>query len=109
MSIAGALRLFRVSPKHPVGQGHLAVHLRELRARLMIVAVTIVLGIVVAWFFYDLTFQLLKETGPLIDGSQRSESTAEVLRFGSRTQPWRWCGTWRWVCRSGSLSLSPRA
>ena len=62
MSIAGALRLFRVSPQHPVGpdgQVALADHLRELRARLMIVAVTLVLGIVVAWFFYDQTFALL--------------------------------------------------
>ena len=82
MSIAGALRLFRVSPKHPVGpdgQMALADHLRELRARLMIVAVTIVLGIVVAWFFYDRTFQLL------LDPDNEARKTLEAR--GVETQP----------------------
>ena len=82
MSIAGALRLFRVSPKHPVGpdgQMALADHLRELRARLMIVAVTIVLGIVVAWFFYDRTFQLL------LDPYNEARKTLEER--GVETQP----------------------
>ena len=82
MSIAGALRLFRVSPKHPVGpdgQMALADHLRELRARLMIVAVTIVLGIVVAWFFYDRTFQLL------LDPYNEARKTLEAR--GVETQP----------------------
>ena len=62
MSIAGALRLFRVRPKHPIGpagQMALADHLRELRARLLIIATTLVVGIVVAWFFYEQTFGLL--------------------------------------------------
>ena len=62
MSIAGALRLFLVRPKNPVGpegQMALADHLRELRARLMVIATTLVLGIVVAWFFYEQTFGLL--------------------------------------------------
>ncbi len=82
MSIAGALRLFRVSPKHPVGpdgQMALADHLRELRARLMIIAVTIVLGIVVAWFFYDLTFQLL------LNPYEAARKTLEAR--GVETQP----------------------
>ena len=82
MSIAGALRLFRVSPKHPVGpdgQMALADHLRELRARQMIIAVTIVLGIVVAWFFYDLTFQLL------LDPYNEARKTLEAR--GVETQP----------------------
>ena len=82
MSIAGALRLFRVSPKHPVGpdgQMALADHLRELRARLMSVAVTIVLGIVVAWFFYDRTFQLL------LDPYNEARKTLEAR--GVETQP----------------------
>ncbi len=50
------LRLFRVQPKHSVGPGGqmaLADHLRELRARVMTVSVVLVVGIVVAWFFYD--------------------------------------------------------
>lgn len=82
MSIAGALRLFRVSPKHPVGpdgQMALADHLRELRARQMIIAVTIVLGIVVAWFFYDRTFQLL------LDPYNEARKTLEAR--GVETQP----------------------
>ena len=37
----------------------LADHLRELRARLLNVAVVLVIGIVVAWFFYDQLFSLL--------------------------------------------------
>ena len=37
----------------------LADHLRELRARLLNVAVVLVAGIVVAWFFYDQLFALL--------------------------------------------------
>jgi sec-independent protein translocase protein TatC len=56
MSIVGVLRLFRVEPKHPVGpegQMALADHLRELRARVMVATVTVFVGMVVAWFFYD--------------------------------------------------------
>jgi sec-independent protein translocase protein TatC len=82
MSIAGALRLFRVSPKHPVGpdgQMALADHLRELRARLMIVAVTLVLGIAVAWFFYDQTFALL------LNPYEAARETLEAR--GVETQP----------------------
>ncbi|MGA9746473.1 MAG: twin-arginine translocase subunit TatC [Nocardioides sp.] len=50
------LRLFRVQPKNaigPDGQMALADHLRELRARVMTVMLVLVVGIVVAWFFYD--------------------------------------------------------
>jgi sec-independent protein translocase protein TatC len=39
----------------------LADHLRELRARLLRVVTILVVGIVVAWFFYDLLFALLLE------------------------------------------------
>ncbi len=39
----------------------LADHLRELRARLLRVAVLLVVGIVVAWFFYDQLFALIYE------------------------------------------------
>ncbi len=62
MSIVGVLRLFRVKPKHPIGpQGEMALadHLRELRARVMVAAVALVVGIVVAWFFYDQLNSLL--------------------------------------------------
>jgi sec-independent protein translocase protein TatC len=39
----------------------LADHLRELRARLLRVSVLLVVGIVVAWFFYDQLFALIYE------------------------------------------------
>ncbi|MGI8901524.1 MAG: twin-arginine translocase subunit TatC [Nocardioides sp.] len=62
INAAGVLRLFRVTPLQPVGpDGRMALadHLRELRARLLIVAVALIVGIVVAWFFYDPLFNLL--------------------------------------------------
>ncbi len=64
ITAAGALRLFRVTPLRPGGSdGRMALadHLRELRARLLIVAVALIVGIVVAWFFYDPLFNLLLE------------------------------------------------
>ena len=63
MSFAGVLRLFRVKPHNPVGPGGqmaLADHLRELRARTLVVAVVLVVGIVVAWFFYEPLFAVLQ-------------------------------------------------
>lgn len=39
----------------------LADHLRELRARLLMVSVSLVVGIVVAWFFYDALFGLIRD------------------------------------------------
>ena len=43
------------------GRMALADHLRELRARLLRVAVLLTVGIVVAWFFYDQLFALIYE------------------------------------------------
>ena len=74
MSIVGVLRLFRVEPKHPVGpegQMALADHLRELRARVMIATVTLFVGMVVAWFFYDDLNNLL------LDPYRRAQETLE--------------------------------
>ena len=62
MSAAGVVRLFRTKPQHPVGaDGRMALadHLRELRARLLLVTLVLTIGIVVAWFFYDQLFNLL--------------------------------------------------
>jgi sec-independent protein translocase protein TatC len=62
MTAAGVLRLFRTTPQHPVGEdGRMALsdHLRELRARLLLVTVVLTVGIVVAWFFSDQLFNLL--------------------------------------------------
>jgi sec-independent protein translocase protein TatC len=61
---AGVLRLFRATPQHPVGpDGRMALadHLRELRARLLLVSVALVVGIVVAWFFYDALFGIIRD------------------------------------------------
>jgi sec-independent protein translocase protein TatC len=62
MTAAGVIRLFRTKPQQPVGaDGRMALadHLRELRARLLLVTLALTIGIVVAWFFYDQLFNLL--------------------------------------------------
>ena len=62
MTAAGVLRLFRTKPQQPIGaDGRMALadHLRELRARLLLVTLALTIGIVVAWFFYDQLFNLL--------------------------------------------------
>lgn len=64
MSLTGVLGLFRTTPKNPVGpDGRMALadHLRELRGRLLKVAVMLVVGVVVAFFFYDQLFSLIYE------------------------------------------------
>ena len=72
MTAAGVLRLFRTQPQQPVGtDGRMALadHLRELRARLLLVTLALVVGITVAWFFYDQLFTLLLD--PYEDARQR--------------------------------------
>jgi len=62
LSLNGVVGLFRATPHNPVGDdGRMALadHLRELRARLLRATVVLLLGIVVAWFFYDQLFSLL--------------------------------------------------
>jgi sec-independent protein translocase protein TatC len=62
VSVAGVLGLFRSNPRQPLGDdGRMALadHLRELRARLLKVALVLVAGIAIAWFFYDVLFYLL--------------------------------------------------
>jgi sec-independent protein translocase protein TatC len=71
MSVAGVLGLFRASPHHEVGVGGrmaLADHLRELRARIMRVALFLLAGTVVAWFFYDQLFHLI--LNPYLDAQR---------------------------------------
>jgi len=56
VSIVGVIGLFRASPQNPVGaDGRMALadHLRELRARLLRVFAVLLIGVVVALFFYD--------------------------------------------------------
>ncbi len=62
MSVVGVLGLFRAKPQSPVGPGGrmaLADHLRELRARILRVALFLVVGTTVAWFFYHQLFNLI--------------------------------------------------
>ncbi len=62
MSVSGVIGLFRVKPVHPIGDdGRMALsdHLRELRARILKVALLLTVGTVVAWFFYDQLFNLI--------------------------------------------------
>ena len=72
MSIVGVVDLLRGKPHTPVGpDGRMALsdHLRELRARIMKIAVVIVVGLVVSLFFFDQIFQLV--LGPY-DQAQRA-------------------------------------
>lgn len=74
MSLSGVAGIFR-TPKDAVGpDGRMALadHLRELRARLLRIALILTVGITVAWFFYDSLFSLLLD--PYEDARQRLEA-----------------------------------
>jgi sec-independent protein translocase protein TatC len=75
LSLNGVVGLFRANPQNPVGDdGRMALadHLRELRARLLRAAVVLLIGITVAWFFYDQLFSLLLD--PYENAQARLES-----------------------------------
>ena len=62
MSFAGVFELFRGRPRDPIGEGgrmSLGDHFRELRARVMRIALYLVVATIVALFFYDQLFQLI--------------------------------------------------
>jgi sec-independent protein translocase protein TatC len=62
VSVGGVIELFRGRPRDPIGEGgrmSLGDHFRELRARVMRTVVVVVLGTVVAFFFYDQLFDLI--------------------------------------------------
>ena len=62
MSVTGVIDLFRGRPRDPVGEGgrmSLGDHFRELRARVMRIALYLVVATIVALFFYDQLFQLI--------------------------------------------------
>jgi sec-independent protein translocase protein TatC len=64
VSVGGVIELFRGRPRDPIGEGgrmSLGDHFRELRARIMRIALVVVLGTVVAFFFYDQLFDLIFE------------------------------------------------
>jgi sec-independent protein translocase protein TatC len=61
-TISGVVRLFSGKPHHPVGSdGRMALsdHLRELRARILKVALTLVVAVVVGLFFFEQLFDLV--------------------------------------------------
>ncbi len=62
MSISGVAKLFIGRPVHPVGpDGRMALsdHLRELRARILKIALVIVLGLAVSLVFFEQLFDLI--------------------------------------------------
>jgi sec-independent protein translocase protein TatC len=62
LSWSGVVQLFAGKPRHPIGvDGKMALsdHLRELRARVLKIAVIVVTGLVVALFFFELIFAFL--------------------------------------------------
>jgi sec-independent protein translocase protein TatC len=72
VSVSGVLGLFRVKPQNPVGDdGRMALadHLSELRARLLKIVLLLVVGTVIAWFFYDQLFNLILD--PYLQAKER--------------------------------------
>jgi sec-independent protein translocase protein TatC len=62
VSLVGVVDLFRGRPRNTVGEGgrmSLGDHFRELRARILRVVLVLVVGIAVAFFFYDQLFGLI--------------------------------------------------
>lgn len=62
MALRGIYRLFSGAPVHPVGaDGRMALsdHLRELRARILKIALTITVALIVALFFFDQLFDFV--------------------------------------------------
>jgi sec-independent protein translocase protein TatC len=82
MSFAGVIGLFRARPQEPVGEGGrmaLADHLRELRARLLRVALLLTIGIVVAWFFYPQLLNLI--LGPYYHAQTQLKSNVKTEAY----------------------------
>jgi sec-independent protein translocase protein TatC len=62
VSIGGVVGLFRGTPRDPIGEGgrmSLGDHFRELRARVMRCTLYLVIGTIVALFFYKFLFNLV--------------------------------------------------
>lgn len=84
MALAGVLDLFRVRPSGPVGEGGrmaLADHFRELRARLMISVVALVVATVASFFIYDQLIELI--TGPFNQARDMLGADADTRIFVS--------------------------
>lgn len=88
MSLLGVVDLFRGRPVHPVaadGRMALSDHLRELRARILKAALILLVGFVVALFFYDQLFELVAK--PYLQaqadlGADRTEAVTEGVGAG---------------------------
>jgi sec-independent protein translocase protein TatC len=83
--IAGAVRLLRVRPVHPLGpDGHMALsdHLRELRARIIRSTLVLLLGFAVALYFYQDLYQLILR--PYQDAKEQlpSDTRSEAVLSG---------------------------
>ena len=79
MSISGVARLFAGKPVHPIGaDGRMALsdHLRELRARILRVAVVLILGLVVALFLFDQLFDQVY--GPYLQAQESLPEGASI-------------------------------
>jgi sec-independent protein translocase protein TatC len=62
MSFTGVIGLFRANPQHAVGDdGRMALvdHLRELRARLLRAVLVLIIGLILALFFYNQLFDVI--------------------------------------------------
>lgn len=71
MAISGIYRYFSGRPVHPVGpDGRMALsdHLRELRARILKVALTLLVALVIALFFFDYLYDFVY--GPYQDAQK---------------------------------------
>ncbi len=90
MSIAtGVLGLFSTKPRQPVsadGRMALADHLRELRGRLLKVALFLVVGTTIAWFFYGELFDLIRGPYTRAQTSLGGNVETEII-FSGVTDP----------------------
>jgi sec-independent protein translocase protein TatC len=71
LALSGIFRLLAGTPVHPVGtDGRMALsdHLRELRARVLKVALTLTVGLIIALFFYSQLFDFVY--GPYEDAKK---------------------------------------
>jgi sec-independent protein translocase protein TatC len=88
VSFGGALELFRGRPRDPIGEGgrmSLGDHFRELRARVMRSSLYLVLGTIVALFFWQQLFDLIyspyREAAEALD--QKVQTQAVITGIGS--------------------------
>lgn len=88
MPLGGVVELFRGRPRDPVGEGgrmSLGDHFRELRARVMRASLYLVVGTVVALFFYDFLFSLVFEPYNTARESLGKKAVTEAVITGVGT------------------------